>query len=40
MLKLYIENYLNEDSYIDFGGQSNPPYGWAVCLAGGPGSGV
>jgi hypothetical protein len=39
MIKLIVENYLNEGSYIDFGGQANPPYGWAVCLAGGPGSG-
>ena len=40
MLKIYIkEELLDEGSYIAFGGQENPPYGWAVCLAGGPGSG-
>ena len=33
MIKLIVEDYLNEGSYIDFGGQANPPYGWAVCLA-------
>lgn len=39
MIKLIIEDYLEEGSYVSFGGQANPPYGWAVCLAGGPGSG-
>lgn len=40
MIKLYItEELLDEGSYIAFGGQANPPYGWSVCLAGGPGSG-
>ena len=39
MIRLIIEDYLEEGSYVSFGGQANPPYGWAVCLAGGPGSG-
>ena len=39
MIRLIIEDYLEEGSYVSFGGQANPPYGWAVCLAGGPGRG-
>lgn len=39
MLKIVCEDILDEGAYVTFGGQANPPYGWAVCLAGGPGSG-
>lgn len=39
MLRIMCEDILTEASYITFGGQANPPYGWSVCIAGGPGSG-
>ena len=39
MIKLIFEDFLEEGKYVTFGGQANPPYGWSVCLAGGPGSG-
>ena len=39
MLRIIHEDNLNEMSYVTFGGKANPSYGWAVCLAGGPGSG-
>lgn len=28
MIKLVMEDYLEEGSYVSFGGQANPPYGW------------
>lgn len=28
MIRLIIEDYLEEGSYVSFGGQANPPYGW------------
>lgn len=39
MIKLIIESTLTEGSVVTFGGQPYPNGGWAVCLAGGPGSG-
>lgn len=41
MLKLTFDNItnLNEGTVVTFGGESYPTNGWAVCLAGGPGSG-
>lgn len=39
MLRIMYEDILTEASYVTFGGQANPPYGWSVCIAGGPGSG-
>ena len=39
MLRIVYEDILTEASYVTFGGQANPPYGWSVCIAGGPGSG-
>lgn len=39
MIKLVIESVLEEGSVVTFGGKSYPKNGWAVCLAGGPGSG-
>lgn len=39
MLKFIYEEYLNEGSAVTFDGETYPANGWAVCLAGGPGSG-
>ena len=39
MLKIFCEDLLNENRAVTFDGETYPPNGWAVCLAGGPGSG-
>ena len=39
MIRLKIESSLNENKVVTFNGETFPKYGWAVVLAGGPGSG-
>ena len=39
MLKFIYEELLDENRAVTFDGETYPPNGWAVCLAGGPGSG-